>query len=286
MLAPLAALGVLQLVLARRKGQGPGAGAGLVMAWAGANLAFYGLASPTVWAHNVLEFLPAVAVLAGLGAARLVPARGASARDLAWTTAGGAFAIACLLGPTPLRNDNWDRDAVYGFGYVARSELRDLADLIRREVPPDGVVVAPAFLCFEANRRPLIRYPETAGVLADGQRRVARDGFAATRRALADADFFERIGRTSSAWMTELMTALREGRVDLLIPDSAHQLVAILGPPPAWLREAGLAPVARTEHFAVWQRADDATGPQRKTAAEARASAADRSSSQPELESR
>ena len=46
----------------------------LVLAVVAVEYAFYGLLSPTAWAHNYLEALPFIAIVAGLGALALIEA--------------------------------------------------------------------------------------------------------------------------------------------------------------------------------------------------------------------
>jgi len=256
LLAPLFACGAL--ALARRR---PGAQALTLLAWVALGYAFYGFLSPTVWAHNFLELLPALAALAGHGAERvwcgLARVRGAAPRGplpLARALAPALFTLACLAGPTPLRNESWERGAVYGFGYLARSEVTALADALREASSPDAAVVAPAFLCFEAGRRPLIRFPETYGVYRDAALRAERDGWLRAWRDTAAQGFFERIGSTARHWQQPLDAALRSGALPVLIPDSEQMLQAIVGPPPARLAQLGFRPALRSEHFVVWQR--------------------------------
>ncbi len=54
---------------------------------------------------------------------------------------------------------------------------------------PDDDVIAPSFICFEANRRELIRYPETYGVYREAKAEYDRDGFFAARRNSAPPTF-------------------------------------------------------------------------------------------------
>ena len=255
-IAPLFALGALRCARQR-----PGSAALSLLGWTGIGYAFYGFASPTVWAHNYLELLPALAAVAGYGAeglqAALAALRRADARSgaaLAQPLAALLFTALCLAGPTPLRNENWERDSIYGFGYLPRAELALLAGALREASAPADPVVAPAFLCFEAGRRPLIRFPETWGVYRDVRERALRDGWWRAWRDTARAGFFERIGATARHWQQPLEAALRSGAVEVVVPDSERMLEAIVGPPPERLRELGFRPGLRSQHFVVWRR--------------------------------
>jgi hypothetical protein len=253
-IAPLSLLGV---ALARR---GPASAARRALfAWVGSGYAFYALASPTIWAHNLLELLPALAALAGSGAAwiaRTLAARGVPDERRARSRIAGVAAIAAtalgLAGPTPLVNENWERDSVYGFGFVPRGEIAELAAALRAAEPRDALVAAPAFLCVEAGRRPLLRFPETQGVARDLALRAARDGWWRTWRDTRGADFFERIGGTARHWLEPLYAGLASRSLAAFVPDSPLLLQALVGPPPERLRSLGYRPALRSQHFTLW----------------------------------
>ena len=92
---------------------------------------------------------------------------------------------------SPIINESWLHGAVYGFGFVPRAEISQVADALRAASKPDDQVIAPSFICFEANRRELIRYPETYGVYREAKAEYERDGFFAARRRMGTADFFQ-----------------------------------------------------------------------------------------------
>jgi len=84
-------------------------------------------------------------------------------------TGGAALILISLIWIAPIINENWLHGAIYGFGFVPRAEISQLADALRAASKPDDEVIAPSFLCFEANRRELIRYPETYGVYREAR---------------------------------------------------------------------------------------------------------------------
>ena len=149
----------------------------LVLAIVAAEYAFYGVLSPTVWGHNYLELLPFIAIIAGIGANALAQAARTLAQRWQFAAGGVALLAICLLWLSPIINENWLHGAVYGFGFVPRSEIPQLADALRAASKPDDDVIAPSFICFEANRRELIRYPETYGVYREAKAEYERDGF-------------------------------------------------------------------------------------------------------------
>jgi hypothetical protein len=141
-------------------------------------LLFFGVLSPTAWGHNYLEVWPLAAIVAGAGAAWLFDAWRTS-----WLkTAGGvAVATACLLWITPLDNEASLRGSTYGFGFVPRRELSDLAAAVRDATAPADEVIVPSFIAFEANRLQAIRYPENYGVMTAGDELRRSVGFRQAR---------------------------------------------------------------------------------------------------------
>ncbi len=260
-LAPLAILGAIRLAAAREINRATA----LVLCLAGAEYLFFSVLSPTAWGHNYLEATPFIAIIAGLGATRLarairslVTAELPGRAEWQWLLGGGALVIICLAWLTPLVNENWLRGSVYGFGYVPRAEVAELAAAIDHASAPGDQIVAPSFLCFEANRVELIRFPETYGVYREARAEIAKDGFVAARRKLGNADFFGLIASTSHYWTAEIHDAIAAHRVPVVISDSPLQLLPLVNVPPDFLASSGYRPLLRTEHFTVW-----VIGPQR-----------------------
>ena len=254
-LAPLLVLGVVRIVAAR---DWKGATV-LVLALAAAEYIFFGLLSPTAWGHNYLEALPFIAIIAGLGAIRLFEAlRNLVAQEMparvdwAWVIGGGVFILICLVAITPLVNENWLHDSVYGFGFVPRDEIAEIATAIRGASGPDDNIVAPSFICFEANRPELVRYPETYGIYREAEAEYEHDGFFAARSRLGNADFFGLIGETAHYWTDQIRDAITEHKVKVVVSDSPIQLLPLVRIPPEMLAQNGYRPILRTPHYVVW----------------------------------
>jgi Dolichyl-phosphate-mannose-protein mannosyltransferase len=258
-MAPLFVLGVIAIV-ARRA---PGRVLGLVLAMVAAEYAFFGILSPTAWAHNYMEALPFIAIVAAVGLMRMWSAlRAVVTEEMApradWyqIIGGSAFIILCLAWLTPLVNQNWLHGSVYGFGFVPRSEVAQLADAIDRATAPGDEIVAPSFLCFAAKRTELIRYPETYGVYREGEAELERDGFWRARKNLGRADFYRLIDDTAHYWTGPIQRAVANRTVKVVINDSPVQLLPLVHVPPAMLAEHGYHPVLETEHYVVWERGE------------------------------
>ncbi len=232
-------------------------GLALVLAMCAAEYAFFGLLSPTAWGHNYLEALPFIAIMSGVGLDQFIATISDAELAARWARiAAGAAVIIVMLGwLTPLINQNWLHGSVYGFGFVPRDEVSAIAAALDNASAPGEDVVAPSFICFEANRRELIRYPETYGVYREARDEYERGGFSRAREHLGRADFFALIEQTAHFWMDPIRDAIRTGRVRAVIADSPVQLLPLVMVGPGFLAESGYRPALRTEHFTLWVRA-------------------------------
>jgi hypothetical protein len=226
----------------------------LVLAIVAAEYVFYGVLSPTAWGHNYLEPLPFIAIVAALGAMSLVRASWTAPRQWNLLAGGAALFVVSLIWIAPLVNENWLHGAVYGFGFVPRAEISQLADGLRAASKPGDDVIAPSFVCFEAGRRELIRYPETYGVYREAKAEYDRDGFFAARHRLGTADFFQLISDTRHYWTDQMRDAIAGGKVSAVISDSPIQLLPLVLVPEDYLSSNGFRPTLTTDHFTLWTR--------------------------------
>ena len=247
-LGPLALLGLWHVARPNRWSHALGLAGAVLVSY----LLFFGTLSPTTWGHNYLEAWPFVCLLAGAGVAWLV-----DAWQTSWlrTAAAAAIALACLVWITPLGNEASLRGSVYGFGFVPRREVSELAAALRAATGRDEPVIAPSFIAFEANRLQAIRYPESRGVMQTGEDLRQSAGFAAARERFGSRNFFDLINDTSDVWNREVVRAIAPGgRVNAMIPDSDIQLLPLVDASPAALSDRGFRLALRTAHFTLWLR--------------------------------
>jgi Dolichyl-phosphate-mannose-protein mannosyltransferase len=226
----------------------------LVLAIVAAEYAFYGVLSPTAWGHNYLESLPFIAIVAAIGAIALIEAARAASQRWQFLTAGAGLIAVSLIWLAPIVNENWLHGAVYGFGFVPRAEISQLADALRAASQPGDDVIAPSFVCFEAGRRELIRYPETYGVYREAKAEYDADGFFAARSRLGSADFFQLISDTRHYWTDQMRDAIASGKVSAVISDSPIQLLPLVLVPEDFLAANGFRQTLTTDHFTLWTR--------------------------------
>jgi hypothetical protein len=249
-LVPLFALGCWQIFANRIFNRG----VILVLAIVAAEYAFYGVLSPTAWGHNYLEPLPFIAIVAAIGLIALIDASRTAPRQWPLLAGGTALILIFLIWNAPIINENWLHGSVYGFGFVPRTEISKVADALRAASKLTDDVIAPSFICFEANRRELIRYPETYGVYREAKAEYDRDGFFAARNRMGTSDFFQLISDTRHYWTDEMRAAIASGKVSAVISDSQIQLLPLVLVPEDFLTSNGFRPTLITDHFTLWTR--------------------------------
>jgi hypothetical protein len=164
-----------------------------------------------------------------------------------------------LMWATPLRNENWERGGVYGFGFLPRDEIATLARALHDATTDREEVIAPSFICFEAGRLQLVRYPENYGVIREAESLYRSEGFAAARVRLGQEDFFDLITRTSNIWNDVVVRAIAiGGPVNAVILDSPIQLLPLVNASEEALAQRQFRPAVRTAHYTLWLR-DSAT---------------------------
>jgi hypothetical protein len=261
-LAPLFVLGAIRLPTdAALK-----SAAGVVLVMAVGEYVFYGWLSPTAWGHNYLETLPFIAIVAAFGAIatysairNLISSETPARSDWSWAAGGSVLIVVCLVIFTPLVNENWLHGSVYGFGFVPRDEIDQIATTAHRATNSDDNLIAPSFICFEANRPELIRYPELYGAYREAKSLYEHEGFLAARKRLGGANFFTLIADTSHYWTDLINDAVAQRRVKIVISDSLIQLLPLVLVSPQLLADSGYRPVLHTEHYTVWELEAPAT---------------------------
>ena len=239
----------------------------LVLGLAIANYLFFGFLSPTAWAHNYLDFLPFLALIGALGLDRVLAALSdlvagsvqSQARPWLWAIGGSAGILLSMLFIAPLVNENWIFGSVYGFGFVPREEISAIAEAIRSYAPDHEPIIAPSFIAFEANRPLLVAFPETYGVYRQAQERWREQGCVRARDSMRGADFFELIASTAHWWTDQMRAAISDHQVNVVVPDSELQTLALVRAPLAPVSDAfllanGFSPALRTVHYTVWTR--------------------------------
>ncbi|MCB9896722.1 MAG: glycosyltransferase family 39 protein [Planctomycetes bacterium] len=241
--------------------------------------ALYGLViSPTLWDHNMINFAPAAALLAGLWIDRGMSGKGWTPVALPAALAFGLALFALLrFGP----GDPTLRvlDVRFGFaGGRERSEIAELASFVRAHSAADDVIeCSEPWVAFAADRTKLVRYWDLQPVAMGVEASLAADGLAATfaKRQdvlLVDAGrpaYDPRIDALADKYVARLLACgLRWVRPLLLDAIGRHEVALVLEPyldglemlTPADLRAAGYE---RFEERGLsgWRPADGVTHP-------------------------
>jgi hypothetical protein len=186
----------------------------------------------------------------------VVTQKGAPLREWYQLGGGAAVIVLSLAWITLTVNQKWLRGGVFGFGFVPRSEVTQLAQEIARATEPGDEIIAPSFLCFAANRTELIRFLETYGVAREGEAELARYGFWRARDHLGRANFYQLIAETANHWAGPIQRAIGDRKVKVVVNDSPIQILPIVHVPDEMLTANGYRLALETEHYAVWESGD------------------------------
>lgn len=231
-------------------------------------LAFYGLASPTFWPHNLISVL---VPLSWLGAVFLewwlkavAQAVRAPDRTAALRAASGLLIMAAGLVVFPIRNDHWARQSAFGFGFQSRREIGEVARAVRAHSEQDRRVIAPPYVAVQANRMKLVHYREVAGPVTLITEAMRAGTLGELRQRLRDRDFFAALFDASRTVGKRLEEAVEGRTVPVVVPDSRAALISETRVRESFLEASGYRLVLTTEHYGVWTiAARERTSPMR-----------------------
>ena len=176
---------------------------------------FFLFFSPTLWAHNMIDLLPPLAVGAGFTFWRvkgMVLKRQWPIGPVALIT--GMLAVFGILGSFDLKNN------YQGWGYMPRRQVADVARLIRAHTPENMPVYAPQYIANEARRLRIVDYEEPLGPYRWMLETLARDGVRGLGKSREFGTWLEAVGKTAYLWRPDVDQALVEGSVSVAVWDS------------------------------------------------------------------
>lgn len=248
-------LGVPGLILLWRRHRDWGV---LILTLVLAEAVFYGFLSPTLWPHNLIDFLIPLSVASGttlltLGEC-LKNSRSGSfdAKRLAGFAGLLAWIAISAVWIAPIRPGQKHRGALYGFGFQSREEIQTVAGAIRAHSRVEDRIAAPAMIAVAADRIKLIAYRELAGELAAIRTAWEQGGLGAALRLNREGRLFCRVQDSRVGWEAEIARAIREHRLACVVNDWGRAHYPHFGVPAEFLREQGYRCVFRSEHYDVW----------------------------------
>lgn len=181
----------------------------LVIAMAVATFVFGPVLKPVVWAHNAIEILPWVSLIAAYPLLRLL--RGLSRPraligPLLWIAA--TLAASWAWPQVTLRDRSVDRSLV-----------ADMAAKVRRTATGDRPIVAPSIVALAANRHNVVPYPEIHGAMMTIEARIAAEGWRAVApmaRERRRLHMSEAVDASMRRAMTPVIHSIRNGGVALV----------------------------------------------------------------------
>jgi len=219
---------------------------------------FYLFLSPTLWPHNLIDFLIPLSIASA--ATLLYPVENLgrrpraefSRKQLAGLLSLLLWLVLCLLWISPIRPSVRHRGAIYGFGFQSRDEIATVARAIRKNSRPNDRIAAPALIAVAADRMKLIAYRELAGELAAIRAAWEEGGLEAALKLSREGRLFSKVQDSRVGWEAEIAQAIREHRLALVVNDWGRAHYPHFGIPADFLKEQRYRCVFRSEHYDVW----------------------------------
>lgn len=209
--------------------------------------------NPGLWAHNVIELLPWLAVAGGWLLADL---GGLEARSRRGRTAGLAALGVLALASVAAFGGSGPTSFALALGGLPRDEVTAAAARIREAAAPDERVAVPGHLAFEANRIEAVPYPEVTPTVVEVRDRIARDGLVATIRELRGAreQFWEQVFRQLERWRVAQLRDVASGRIPVVVNSQRDEGPPWVQVPVALLEGSGFVRTFVGRRYVVWAR--------------------------------
>jgi hypothetical protein len=175
---------------------------------------FFLFLSSTLWAHNMIDLLPPLAIGAGYSFWRV---RNMLA-ERRWPV-GPALAIFGLFGIFAILGSFDLKDNYQGWGYLSRGRLREVAALILAHTPENMPVYAPQYVANEARRLRVLDYEELLGPYRWMLETLESDGIRGLSRSRSFGTWLDAVGKTAGYWRPAVDQALAEGKVSAAVWD-------------------------------------------------------------------
>ncbi len=210
--------------------------------------------SSTLWAHNMIDLLPPLALGAGWGLwriRRMIAERHWPWRPLAVIVV--AVIVFAALGAFDLKR------SYQGWGYLSRRSVDEVARLVRDHTPADQPVYAPQYIAAEAGRSRIGDYEELLGPYRWMLQTLARDGVRGLSQSRGFGTWLETVAKTIYLWRPEVDQAIAEGRPSACVWDARfpewtlnYEIDVIRESRDSLFSRAGYAVVYDRPPYTVW----------------------------------
>ena len=158
----------------------------------------------------------------------------------------------CIAGPILQGGKMWT-----GMVGIPRRDLSAVGEALRSLAPADALVVAPAEIAAQANRRTPIHYPEIEGVVRMADRATRENRFGALVRLAKSESYPMFLQRAQNEWRGEFESALGSVRAAVIDPTQNESLLRSVQTLPVSsddLIRRGFHVVAQIERYTVLAR--------------------------------
>jgi len=193
----------------------------LPLAWLVPEGILFTLFSQDLWPHNYISVLPGLCLLAGLWLDRVFRGDFWEGDDR-WIYHRALMCltpVVLLFTVIPLKNHQWERGSIHGFGFLGREQSEEIARIIQDHARPDQRILAPEHLALDAGRRLFLDdRMEAAGPVRRLQGLAAEQGLIQACRIMGKEDFWMQTEGAQIYWKSEAVDQILEGKLPVVIP--------------------------------------------------------------------
>lgn len=180
--------------------------------------------NPTAWPHNYIDTLLPLSLLGGLFVAgqykeieQIIAA--IKLKTLIKICLPLTIFIILILFFIPIKNLNWVFGSSYGFGYLLKKDISEVAKIVKENTTPDDLLILPSYLAVESQRRDMVSELKTLPILNWVEKKIKVNGLFFTLGSIRDIHFKEAVRIYQNECKIEAMPYILEGKIKMIVQD-------------------------------------------------------------------
>lgn len=229
-----------------------------LISWTLAPLLFFSVVTDTLWFHNVINLLPPLSVLAGvyvdevIGFFRtnsIIPHENVLGKNkgirylILFSLVLWAIAVFLYI--------MWLGKINFGFQGTPRREIESVSKIVEKKVAPDALIIAPAIISAQTNRKELLHNREVAPVYRLVMKRVEEIGFIYARKEISAVHFRVLSEKARHLWVEEINEKIATASVPMVVGELVPNYYSF-NPNAEYMKSYGYREVYRGCHYVVW----------------------------------